>query len=68
MPLVRGGGHGHRVRKDPHDWSGYIISWRYDVKIGRLRSERRVSRDTDEAGAERFAKKWGLAWPLKEGA
>lgn len=61
MALVRAGGYGHRivyVRPDE-----YVISWRYDTKIGRIRFQRGQQRDTDRRGAERFAKKWGINMP-----
>lgn len=62
MPsLVRGGGHGHRIRKERDD--EYVVSWRVDRKIGRLRAETWQRRDTDRAGALRFAKKWGCRMP-----
>lgn len=63
MSLVRSGGYGHRVRRCADD--EYVISWSWDTKIkgSRLRWPRTMSRFTDEAGARRFAKKWGLDMP-----
>lgn len=63
MSRVRPGGSGHRI-----ELVGgiYRLRWYYEVKtgrIGRQRGHRRITRDTDRAGAERFAKKWGCAMP-----
>jgi len=43
----------------------YTIGWTVDFyyRGSRLRFPRRFSRTTDEAGARRFAKKWGVAMP-----
>jgi len=43
----------------------YRLSWSFDVKLqgSRLRWPRTMTRDTDEAGALRFAKKWNIAMP-----
>jgi hypothetical protein len=60
MPLLKGGGYGHNIAPMP---GFYRLSWKYDVKHGRIRYPRIMSRDTDRAGAERFAKKWGLRVP-----
>lgn len=63
MPLVRAGGHSHRIIRYGTD--DYRLVWFYDVKYkgSRLRFERKVQRDTDRKGAERFAKKWGVPMP-----
>lgn len=55
-----GGGYGHRVRYI--GWDTYRLSWCYDkyYVTSRLRFPRHMTRDTDRAGAERFAKKWGV--------
>lgn len=47
------------------DQGAYRISWAYDRYYAgsRLRFPQHRSRDTDEAGARRFAKKHGLAMP-----
>lgn len=49
-------------------WGDYTISWtvdyRYDSK--RIRYPRRFSRDTDEAGAKRFCKRWNIPMPDKK--
>jgi len=52
--------YGHDYEKMGHDW--YRIHWTVDryVKGSRLRFPTRYSRDTDETGARRFCKKWGL--------
>lgn len=55
---------GHRVRQvDGGEW---VISWTVDHKYAgsRLRHPRGHRRYTDEYGARRFAKKWGLL-PLR---
>ena len=52
------------------DW--YEISWTVDryVSGSRLRFPATYTRDTDEAGARRFCKKWGIPLPenLQEAA
>ena len=47
----------------------YRLSWSFDTKVAgsRLRYERTITRDTDFAGAVRFAKKWDLRAPSPEG-
>lgn len=53
----------HRIQRlNRHD---FILSWTCDryYKSSRLRWPRRNCRDTDRAGAERFAKKWGIPMP-----
>lgn len=42
----------------------YVISWTVDFyySSSRLRWPRHFQRVTDEKGARRFAKKWGLEW------
>lgn len=46
----------------------YRLSWTVDHKYpsSRLRFPRSHSRDTDKAGAKRFAKKWRLSMPSGE--
>jgi hypothetical protein len=46
----------------------YRISWSYDYKPKGLRYTitRRVTRDTDREGAERFCKKWGCKTPWEK--
>lgn len=61
MALTRAGGYGHQIHRLGEN--DYRISWTYDTKSARLRWPRRVSRDTDRAGAERFAKRWGIVCP-----
>lgn len=43
----------------------YRLSWTFDTKVAgsRLRFPRTITRDTDYAGAMRFAKKWELTVP-----
>jgi hypothetical protein len=50
--------YGHRARKIAHDH--YRVSWTVDFHYpdSRLRHPRAFSRDTDEKGAKRFARKW----------
>ena len=55
------------------NWGGwYEISWTVDryVSGSRLRFPTTYTRDTDEAGARRFCKKWGIPLPenLQEAA
>lgn len=60
MPWKARNSYGHRVRKIAHDH--YRLSWTVDFKYpsSRLRHSRGYVRDTDEKGAERFAKKWNV--------
>lgn len=55
--------YGHRWKKLESDV--YRLTWVYDRKFlgSRLRHPQSVSRDTDHAGAVRFAKKWGISLP-----
>ncbi len=52
------GSYNHRVRRERED--EYVVSWIVYRKIGRLLARTRYSRDTNEAGARKFAKKWGV--------
>lgn len=54
--------YGHDVRQIAHDH--YRMSWTIDRKYegSRLRYPTTFSRDTDERGAKRFAKRWKLDW------
>lgn len=61
MPLLKGGGYGHHIWRIGADH--YRLSWKYDVKHGRIRYPRAMSRDTNQVGAQRFAKKWGVRMP-----
>lgn len=60
------GSYGHRIRRLGPGW--FLLSWAVDRYYAgsRLRFPRTTSRDTDFAGAKRFAKKWGLAEPIDE--
>jgi hypothetical protein len=51
-------GYGHRVVEKWNGW--YELSWKSDYAVGNLRDWRVMRRDTDRAGAERFAKKWNV--------
>lgn len=55
--------YGHRIRRIAHDH--YRLSWTVDRKYvgSRLRFPTGYSRDTDEAGAIRFARKWDVRMP-----
>jgi hypothetical protein len=55
----------HKYRRISHNH--YRLSWSFDVKIAgsRLRWPRTISKDTDLAGAWRFAKKWDLSPPTE---
>jgi hypothetical protein len=58
-------GHGHCIKRLTHD--DFRLSWVYNKRVanrGRhLIWPTRITRDTDRAGAERFAKKWGCPMP-----
>ena len=58
--------YGHRIQLDP--WGGYTISWTVDryYRDSRQRHPRRYRRETDRAGAERFAKRWNVLMPESE--
>lgn len=53
--------HGHRVRYVPEFGGYYLMYWTVPQQVGRLRYPRGCRRQTDRAGAERFAKKWGVS-------
>lgn len=58
--------YGHTVRRMTiMGYAYYRLYWKVDFKYegSRLRFPRGFSRDTDEAGARRFCKKWGIAFP-----
>lgn len=61
-----GGSYGHSIRRiaDGH----YRLSWTVDryYQNSRMRHPRTATRDTDTAGAERFAKRWDIAMPNVE--
>lgn len=56
-------GYHHHVQRLCSDT--FRLSWRFDYKVAgsRLRFTRVMTRDTDEAGARRFAAKWGCNMP-----
>lgn len=56
-----------------HNWkrigpNEYRLSWSFDTRIAgsRQRWPRTIARYSNEDGALRFAKKWGLTIPTKE--
>ncbi len=56
--------YGHRVSRST--WVGcFHLCWTTDrwVTGSRLRIPTSHTRDADEAGARRFAKRWGVAFP-----
>jgi hypothetical protein len=57
------GSKGHSIHKIMDGW--YRLSWSVDryYPSSRLRHPRGCHRDTDEAGALRFAKRWGVPMP-----
>lgn len=63
MPQVRSGSYGHRIVREGR--GDFRIYWTIDRKYegSRLRYPRSHSRDTDEAGARRFAKKHAIPFP-----
>ncbi len=65
MALVRAGGKRHRIQ----DLRGgiYLLSWEYEVKYSgsRLLFHRKMTRETDRKGAEKFSKKWGCPMPTE---
>lgn len=60
------GSYGHRIQRIGDDW--FRLSWVVDRYYtgSRLRFPRGTSRDTDLAGARRFAKRWELPEPHQE--
>lgn len=62
----RGGSYGHKVQ--PLGFGSYRLWWMVDryVTGSRLRFPTSYGRDTDRAGAERFARKWGCKVPAVE--
>jgi len=62
--LASKGSYNHHAREiGPDHWR---LSWTVDFKHegSRLRYPRVYTRDTDLAGAKRFARRWGLAEPV----
>jgi hypothetical protein len=57
------GSYFHAVKRLPD--GSYLLSWQVDryYKGSRQRHPRRCTRETDEAGARRFCKRWGLELP-----
>lgn len=57
--------YGHRIQRIEDDF--YRLFWTVDHKYAnsRLRFPRAMNRDTDAAGAKRFAKKWGIDLPAE---
>lgn len=56
--------YGQYIRHLGHDW--YKIGWTVDYRYptSRLRFPRGFERNTDEAGAKRFARRHGLELPV----
>lgn len=61
------GSYNHGIQRIGRDW--FRLGWTVDryYPDSRLRFPRGACRDTDYAGAVRFAKRWGLAAPDQEG-
>jgi hypothetical protein len=61
------GSYDHRCCR--HGRDDYRISWVVDryYEGSRLRWPMTMRRDTDEKGARRFCKKWGIKFPEEEG-
>lgn len=57
------GSSNHRIWKLHAD--EYRLSWTVARKYGRLLYPRRYTKDTNLAGAQRFAKKWNLPMPVE---
>lgn len=57
------GSKGHHIQRI--GWGCYRLFWTVDryTKNSRLRFPTQYSRDTDVAGAIRYAKRWGCALP-----
>lgn len=57
------GSYGHHIRRIAE--GHFRLSWTVDryYANSRLRHPRTATRDTDTAGAERFAKRWDIAMP-----
>lgn len=55
--------YGHHIKRLCADW--YRLSWTQDryYSGSRLRWPRTYTRDADEKGARRFAKRWGIEMP-----
>lgn len=60
--------YGHKIQRMGHDF--YRLWWTCDryYANSRLRFPKGYSRDTDTKGAQRFAKRWGVAMPKDESA
>lgn len=63
MARAPSGSYNHKIKYERPD--EYVISWVVDFKYGgsRLRYPQGRRRDTNEKGARRFAKKWGIEMP-----
>lgn len=62
------GSSGHHIQRIAP--GHFRISWTFDTYVAgsRLRYPKSLSRDTDEAGARRFAAKWGVPMPVSPAA
>ena len=58
--------YGQRIRR--HGPGDYTLYWTVDFyyPTSNLRHPRTFRRPTDEAGAKRFAKRWGVTCPVPE--
>lgn len=63
MPMARGGSKNHRIAR--HGFDDYELSWQVEVKYAssRILHHRTMSRFTNRAGAEKFAKRWNVPMP-----
>lgn len=62
---TKGVSYAHHIQRIGPDH--YRLSWAYDrfIKGSRLRFPQTTQRDTDFAGAKRFAGRWGLEEPVQ---
>ena len=62
-----GGGYDHYCNYYKH-YNYYRIGWYFDryYSGSRLRFPQKIERDTDEAGARKFCKKWEIEFPNKD--
>ena len=62
------GSYGHRIEVLSFIHGEFRLWWTVDryYPDSRLRFPRNQSRDADEKGARRFAKRWGILFPSKE--
>ncbi len=68
MPVTDRNGKTRRRGSRQHTifyFNGYVIAWRQDRHYyqSNIIEPMTIRRETDRAGAERFAKKWGVPMP-----